>query len=242
MKWHSMAELSPVLVIAAHPDDETLGCGGTVAKLKSAGAHITILILGEGPTARQFPSKHQQGTGEDVIEEVIKRASVSSAIRSASILAIEDLRFASLPDNRFDTVSLLSIIKIIEEVKISLRPRLVLTHYQGDLNIDHQIAQRSVMTAFRSLPGEKPAVILGFEVLSSTEYPYMPGVGFIPNVYGDITSYVQLKQQALAAYGGEMRNWPHPRSMEAVEYLGKLRGCQAGVEFAEAFMLYRGDF
>jgi LmbE family N-acetylglucosaminyl deacetylase len=221
-----------VLVVAAHPDDEILGCGGTLARLRAAGVEIAILLLGEGPTSK---------IASEISPEAIRREATVSAVAAAASLGIDDVRSAGLPDNQFDTVPFLHIARHIEAIADRVRPDVVFTHFSGDLNIDHQLVHRAVMTAFRPLPGGQSTLILGFEVLSSTEYA-TPGMGesFRPSVYIDITKFLEAKQKTLTAYASEMRPWPHPRSREAVEYLARLRGSQCGREAAEAFVLYRG--
>jgi LmbE family N-acetylglucosaminyl deacetylase len=220
------------LVVAAHPDDETLGCGGFLAKLSYGGVNICVLLLGEGPTSRSIIDNSSQ---------IVKKESYSAARNAAAILGITDVRFASLPDNRFDTIPLLEITKSIEMIGEEIQPDLILTHFTGDLNIDHEITHRAVMTAFRPLPNTKPVSILSFEVLSSTEYASPEhGVHFQPNVYIDIADFLAKKKDALALYTSETRPWPHPRSREAVEHLARLRGSQCGREAAEAFILCRG--
>lgn len=228
--------INKALVVAAHPDDEILGCGGAMARLREAGAEVTVLILGEGPTARE--------TGDMLKEEKLAaQIARTSAIDAASTLGVYNVRFADLPDNRFDTVPLLHIVRAVEATAHEAQPDLVFTHFAGDLNIDHQLTHRAAMTAFRPLPGCKPVCILGFEVLSSTEYaPNGISERFHPTVYIDITGFIEAKQKALAAYASEMRPWPHPRSHEAIEHLACLRGSQCGIEAAEGFVLYRGIF
>ena len=217
-----------VLVVAAHPDDEMLGCGGTLARLRAAGSQVSVLLLGEGPVSR---------IGGEAASLSARAESRNSAVRAAASLGITDVRFAALPDNRFDSVPLLNVIKHVEDIAGAVPPDLVLTHFSGDLNIDHQLTHRAVMTAFRPLPGAGRVTILSFEVLSSTEYS---PAAFQPNIYVDVTDFLQAKQNALAAYASEMRPWPHPRSHEAVEYLARLRGSQCGCMAAEGFALCRG--
>jgi LmbE family N-acetylglucosaminyl deacetylase len=224
--------IKTALVVAAHPDDETLGCGGFLAKLSYDGVNICVLLLGEGPTSR---------SSMDNSSKVVKKESYMAARNATTILGITDVRFASLPDNRFDTIPLLEITKSIEIIAEEIQPDLVLTHFSGDLNIDHEITHRAVMTVFRPLPNTKPVSILSFEILSSTEYTSPEnGVHFQPNVYIDIADFLEKKKDALALYTSETRPWPHPRSCEAVEHLARLRGCQCGREAAEAFILCRG--
>lgn len=216
-----------ILVVAAHPDDEMLGCGATLAKLVRAGATVTMLLLGEGPMSR----------GADGTQ---RERAVASARAAAKQLGISDVRFGSLPDNSFDTVSLLSIIRLVEEVADEVLPDTVFTHHAGDLNVDHQRTHQAVMTAFRPLPTQKPVLLLGFEVLSSTDYtPAGTLTPFMPQVYVDVAETLAAKQLALAEYGEEMRPWPYSRSHQAVEHLARLRGANVGMEAAEAFVLYR---
>lgn len=221
---------SRILVVAAHPDDEMLGCGGTLAKLAEQQARIHILLLGEGPMAR--PSETDDA----------RMAARQSAHAAAKALGIpcENVHFASLPDNCFDTVPLLDIIQRIERLAAEVQPDIVFTHHAGDMNQDHRLTHQAVMTAFRPLPGVKPVTLLGFEVLSSTEYtpPHTAPV-FSPNVFVDISATLEKKGSALAAYASEMRPWPHPRSVDAIRHLAALRGSSCGREAAEAFVLYR---
>lgn len=221
-----------ILVVAAHPDDEVLGCGGTIAKAVAAGRDVSVLLLGEGPTSRLSSSSDAERTH-----------AVDSAQLAAQKLGVTNLFYGALPDNRFDTVPLLEITQLIEKYAAQVQPDLVITHHNGDLNVDHSITHRAVMTAFRPLPDSKQVTILGFEVLSSTEYA-TPNVmpTFIPNAYINISDFLSEKADALEAYSSEMRAFPHPRSFEAVEHLARLRGAHCGCNAAEAFVLYRALF
>lgn len=221
-----------MFVVAAHPDDEVLGCGGTIAKAVSAGVDVSVLLLGEGPTSRQGSSSTLERTH-----------AIDSAQVAANTLGVANVYYGALPDNKFDTVPLLDVIKIIEKYAEEVQPDLVITHHCGDLNVDHSITHRAVMTAFRPLPETKKVMVLGFEVLSSTEYATpnaMPT--FVPNVYVNISKFLSDKSRALEAYRSEMREFPHPRSFEAVEHLARLRGAHSGSAAAEAFVLYRALF
>lgn len=214
------------VVIAAHPDDEILGCGGTLARLQTMEVPVSIMLLGEGPTARE--------DGDDVRLEARR-----NALRAASYLGISDIRFGNFPDNRFDTIPLLELVRHIERELKEIQPTMVFTHHGGDLNIDHVLTHRAVCTALRPLPGTGCATLLCFETLSCTEYG---PEAFLPNLYIDISDYLLVKQQALSAYGTEMRDWPHPRSPQGVENLARLRGCQCGRLAAEAFSVSRMVF
>lgn len=217
-----------IFVVAAHPDDEVLGCGGTLAKMAEIGAETTIMYLGEGPLARE-------GAGQEA-----GRLAHVAARKAAGILGASHLIFADLPDNRLDALPLLEIVKAIEKAAEDCRPDWVLTHYGGDLNMDHVIAHRAALTVFRPLPRCPVRLFLCFETLSSTEYgPVEPGMTFTPSLYMDISGFLEIKRKALNAYSSELRPWPHPRSHEGVQCLAKMRGSQAGLDAAEAFAVER---
>ena len=145
-----------------------------------------------------------------------------------------------LEDNRMDSVDLLDVVKTIDEYVEKLKPEVVVTHQSSDLNIDHQIIHQAVMVSCRSQPGHPVKRIMSFEVASATEWQ-SPTFGnpFVPNWFEDITDTFELKIKALEAYQSEMREWPHARSIKAVEHLAKWRGASMGREAAEAFMLVK---
>jgi LmbE family N-acetylglucosaminyl deacetylase len=221
--------MKKILVVAAHPDDEILGCGGTIARYAQEGAEIHSLILGEEVTSRTTVSKKSSHLA---LENLKKQA-----LTANKIIGVKKVYFSSLADNRFDTVPLLEIIKEIEKVKNDFKPEIIFTHYRSDLNIDHQITYQAVLTATRPLPEEFVKTILAFEVASSTEWNYP--LSFSPNVFYDITKTIDLKIKALAAYHSEMREFPHPRSLPGIKLQAQNRGLQSGVTDAEAFMLVR---
>lgn len=215
-----------VLVCAAHPDDEALGCSGTLARHVAQGDRVHVLFMTDGVGARQAAA---DGGGER-----------SGAARQAqAILGVESLQSFDFPDNQMDSVPLLNVTRAIESVLQALRPDLVYTHHPGDLNVDHQVTHRALVTACRPQPGFCVREICAFEVPSSTEWQ-TPGVlPFTPNLFVDISGFVESKRQALAAYQLEMRGAPHSRSIENVLRLNALRGNSVGVAYAEAFMLVR---
>lgn len=222
-----------VLIVAAHPDDEVLGCGGTIARHASVGDSVKILIVAEGLTSRQ--------ESRDREKALSGLASLrTSAELAASILGAAEIEILDLPDNRLDSVDRLDLTKLIEERIQSYRPSTVYSHHCGDVNIDHRRLHEAVVTACRPLPGHPVKHLLAFEVASSTEWQ-TPGSapGFHPNWFVDITEHWDQKREALMAYESEMRPWPHARSVEGVEYQNRWRGVQVGVRVAEAFMSLR---
>lgn len=221
-----------ILVIAAHPDDEVLGCGATTAKHTLQGDEVYCLILGEGITSRYYRR-------EEANEKELKQLRLD-AEQATSILGIKKVFFRDFPDNRFDTVPLLEIVKVIEEVKDEVKPDIIYTHHQGDLNIDHQITFKAMLTACRPTKDETVKEIYSFEVPSSTEWTAPDAVTyFMPNVFVDIAQTFSKKVEALKAYKSESQEYPQPRSPEAVEIMAKRWGVNAGRELVEAFRLVR---
>ena len=221
--------MKSILVVAAHPDDEVLGCGGYIANQVWSGDEVFVTFLSDGVTSRQ---------GNLGLQEIESRR---NAARSASkVLGASDVSFGDFPDNKLDAVPLLEIIKSIEAVIERVRPQIVLTHFGGDLNIDHRIVNQAVLTACRPTPKQGVKEILFFEVPSSTEWQVpIEGEAFIPTWFEDISETLELKIKALTAYEHELREWPHPRSVKAVEHLAHWRGASCGVDAAEAFVLGR---
>lgn len=221
-----------ILVIAAHPDDEVLGCGGTIARLSKEGHEVDIAILGEGATSR-YHCRETTDTSE--VERLHQNCH-----RSASVLGVTDVSIFDLPDNRFDHVPLLDVIKNVEEIIQRIQPQAIYTHHGGDLNIDHVITHRAVITAARPMTENFVKDVYAFEIPSSTEWSFQQfGSVFLPNVFMDITHTMESKLKALGAYDTEIRNFPHPRSTEGIEALAKTRGSMVGVRYAEAFELIR---
>lgn len=220
-----------VLVVAAHPDDEVLGCGGTLARLADEGAEIAVSFLCDGITSRP-------GAAEVHREQIeVRRA---AAARAAGILGVQHLSFGDFPDNRLDTVALLDVTRAIESTIAQYRPDTVFTHHAGDLNIDHRRVHEAVATACRPQAGHPVHSLLCFEVASSTEWRLPAGgAHFAPNWFVDIEMTLSRKLAALEAYAGELRAWPHPRSPRAVEHLARWRGATVGTQAAEAFVLGR---
>lgn len=222
-----------VLVVAAHPDDEVLGCGGTIARHADAGDVIHVLIAAEGATSRQ--QRRDRGEAMEALSALAEAARLATAILGATGVELLDL-----PDNRLDSLDRLDLVKIIEERIAMHQPSIVYTHHSGDVNVDHRRLHEAVVTACRPTPAHAVKRLLSFEVASSTEWqPSGSAPPFQPNWFVDISSQWQRKRSALEAYASEMRPWPHARSIEALEHLARWRGAQVGVQAAEAFTLLR---
>ena len=219
-----------ILVVAAHPDDEALGCGATLAQAARAGAAVHLAFLADGVGARE-PGRLP---GE---QETLRR---DAARQAANVVGAGSVTHFEFPDNRLDTVALLEVVKAVETLIERHKPDTVLTHHAGDLNVDHRIAYQAVITACRPQPGRCVDRVLCFEVPSSTEWqpPGTAGV-FAPQLFVDVSAELRVKRQALEAYVEEMRPWPHARSYEAVEHLARWRGASVGCEAAEAFVVAR---
>ena len=215
-----------VLVVAAHADDEVLGCGGTIAKHAISGDKVYVVFMTNGVGSRNAK-----------IDEIKHRKKASE--EAAKILGVSLTKQFDFPDNKMDTVALLDVIQSIEEVISKLQPEIIYTHHIGDLNIDHQITHKAVITACRPQPNFCVKEIYAFEVLSSTEWQTPEIEPFCPNVFIDITNYINIKKQVLEAYSKEMRQPPHSRSIDNALRLNALRGSSVGVDYAEAFMLLR---
>lgn len=215
------------LVVAAHPDDELLGFGGTLARLVQAGTVVDILILATGALSRA-----DAGSGE-------VNALMDQARLAAARIGARPPRFAGFPDNAMDGLPLLTVVQAVEAVVDELRPDLVFTHHAGDLNIDHRIAHEAVLTACRPLAGQPVRTILAGETMSSTEWQSVASSAFLPTVFVDVSATLDVKLAALSAYVGEMRPHPHPRSLEQVTDQAKVWGRKVGCAAAEAFMLVR---
>jgi len=222
-----------ILVVAAHPDDEVLGCGGTIARHADAGDQVQVLIVAEGATSRQQHRDRSQATDE-------LSALAQAAQQAGAILGAQGVELLGLPDNRLDSLDRLDLIKQIEERIARHQPQVVYVHHSGDVNIDHRRLHEAVVTACRPTPGQPVRRLLSFEVASSTEWqPPGSAPAFQPNWFVDISAQWLRKREALEAYASEMRPWPHARSIEALEHLARWRGAQVGVEAAEAFCLLR---
>ncbi len=215
-----------ILIVAAHSDDEALGCAGVIAKHVAKGDNVHVLFMTDGVSSRV--------AGKNDAEERL-----TDAQNVAQVLGISTFTNLNFPDNQMDSIPLLDIVKKVENKISEIRPEVIYTHHIGDLNIDHQITHKAVVTACRPQPSFCVKEIYTFEVLSSTEWQ-TPGIEpFCPNVFVDITDYIEIKKQVLKVYSEEMRQPPHSRSIDNTIRLNSLRGNSVGVDYAEAFVLLR---
>jgi LmbE family N-acetylglucosaminyl deacetylase len=217
-----------ILVVAAHPDDEVLGAGATAARRATAGDTVHLAILGEGITSRAGADRTAVSALQDDARAV------------AGMLGAKSVAFAELPDNRFDTLALLDIVKRVEGWVRELDPEVVYTHHPGDLNVDHRLTFQAVLTATRPVPGCRVREVYAFEAASSTEWAFgRLASPFSPTVFEDVTSTIDLKIACLERYRGEHRAFPHPRSGEALRAIARRWGSVVGLPYVEAFELIR---
>lgn len=221
-----------ILVIAAHPDDEVLGCGGVIARYSREKHEVYTLILGEGATSRYDKRNDADPSLVKALEDKSRKA--------AEILGAKKVYFSGFPDNRFDTVPLLDIVKAIETLINEIKPEIVYTQHGGDLNIDHVITFRAALTATRPMAGVCVKEVYAYEVPSSSEWAFQAfDPQFKPNVFVDISKTLDLKIEAMKAYESESREFPHPRSPEALRSIAMKWGSTSGMKAAEAFQLIR---
>lgn len=221
-----------ILVVAADPDDEALGAGGPIARRAAEGADVHIRILGEGVTARYEDP-------EDAPAEELDELHTASN-EAGEVLGATSHRILGLPDNRFDAVRLLDIIKQVESVIAEVEPTIVLTQHGGDLNVDHQRTFRAVLTATRPQPGHPVEEVGAFEVPSSTEWAFDAlDPDFEPDTFVDVTDTIETRIEALKVYEQETREAPHPRSPESQRTIARRWGSVVGLEAVEAFQTVR---
>lgn len=217
-----------ILCVAAHPDDEALGVGGTLIRHAEEGDEVYIIILSEGEDA-----KSSRGTKDP---DRLSRAEEWCRLSGTKLCRVYDL-----PDQKFDTISRLEIVQMLEKDIIEIRPDIIYLHHPNDINLDHQIAGQAVLTAVRPMStGDMNPTLFAFETPSTTDQaPQIPPFIFHPNHYVDVQSVWTKKMKALQAYINEMGVAPHPRSPESIESLAIKRGAESGLLKAEAFALMR---
>jgi LmbE family N-acetylglucosaminyl deacetylase len=224
-----------IMVVVAHPDDELLGPGATMNKLiQEYGALIHVVILGEGITSRS----ETRDTAKWEKELSVHRKNIHNA---QSAIGYQSVSIHDFPDNRFDSVALLDIVKVIEKEKREFNPDVIFTHHGGDLNIDHQRTFEAVITSCRPMENEGVKTIFAFETPSGTEWRAATDPRhFIPNTFFSVKEKnVQAKIKGMESYEFERRAYPHPRSPEALTIQAKRWGVVVGEEYAEAFCLIR---
>lgn len=217
-----------VLIIAAHPDDETYGSGGCIARHVRQGDSVSVLILTDGVTARHNELELQK----------------AAARKACKTLGVENVHFAGLQDQRLDGTPLLEVINPIHERIQALRPAVVYTHHRGDVNQDHRVVFAATLVAARPFGDSPIKRLICYEVPSSTEWaPPFAEWAFLPDIYVDIQETLEKKLSAIEAYEetfeSEVKPFPHPRSPEAVRIYAHNRGLNVGMQYAEAFMLVR---
>ncbi len=216
-----------VLILAAHPDDEVLGCGATAARLSREGYEVLPVLLCENASVRYHADDMQS-----CLERFAKMC--------ASVLGIEEPVFMGLPDQKLDTYSALEIAQMLEKVIRDYRPEIVFTHHGGDINKDHQVVFDATLVATRPLPESKVRTVYTYETISSTEWSYTDFYSkFNPSAFFDVHTTLGLKLEAFSQYTSEVREFPHPRSLEAIEIRAKDWGARVGLQAAEAFQIVR---
>ena len=210
-----------VLILAAHPDDELLGVGGTAALHARAGARVTSVIACEGESLRY-------GDREVPMEDYSRAA--------AEVIGVEDVRFLRFPDQRLDTLTLTEIITPIEEVVREVRPSVVYVQNGGDINRDHELLFKAILVATRPTE-ECIAAVYAFDTASSTEWAYPRS--FVPDTWVDISSTLEDKIRAMECYESEVREYPHPRSPRALRMKAHAWGNQCCLDAAEVFVTVR---
>jgi LmbE family N-acetylglucosaminyl deacetylase len=220
-----------VLVIAAHPDDEVYGMGGTIAKLSAEGNEVHVLIVTDGSTTQYKNSPKLKAIINKKKEEV-KYAN--------DVLGVTKVHFGELPDMRLDNTDHVEVNSVIENVIREVKPEVVYTHFYGDVNLDHQYVYKSTLVAIRPVPNQSVKELYCYRVPSSTEWaPQTVLDTFMPTVFVDISKYCLKKYEAIKLYETEIRNYPHPRSVEYVEKIDRATGLKCGIGTAEEFMLLR---
>jgi len=224
--------MEKVLIIAAHPDDEVLGCGASISKWVKADIEVTVLFLAEGSTARYSLNEID---GKPAQQEVLFRN--QCAQKALNILGVKTTLFENLLCGRLDREPIIDLGKKVEKTILDLKPDTIFTHSPQDVNVDHQLCFQATLQATR--PGAMSLVkrLFSFEVLSSSEWRFHDQ--FSPNYFIDVTKDLEKKIDAMYAFKSEVREFPHPRSREGITALAMYRGLQANCKYAEAFQLIR---
>lgn len=223
--------MKKALVIAAHPDDEVMGLGGTIAKLSSQGVEFHLLIVTDGSS-----SQYRDSDRLNAIIEAKKRETKNCA----DLLGFKSIHYGNLPDMRLDVTPHVEINRVIENIIDALQPDAVFTHFWGDVNLDHQNVFRSTLVAVRPVPGQVVRELYCYRTPSSTEWmPNKPDTMFRPNYFVDIEQFAEQKYSAFACYETELREYPHPRSVQSLREIDRATGVEVGLPSAEAFVMLR---
>ncbi len=223
--------MNKIMIVAAHPDDDILGCGGIMQKYSKSGSIIKVIFIGEGSSCR-----FEKPDSKDALKEIEKRN--EDGRNALNFLGIEKYEFYNLPCGRLDQVPQIEINKILEKEISDFKPDSVFTHSKCDANNDHKIIFESTIVATR--PNSKFTVekLYSYEVLSSSEWNF--GSTFAPNFFEQLSKEnIEKKIQAMQFYDSELQPFPHPRSEEGISTLASFRGIQSGFKYAEAFRLIR---
>lgn len=223
--------MKKVLVIAAHPDDEVLGMGGSIAKLTKEGNEVNVLIVTDGSSSQYRDSADLQKIIDDKKKETWA---------CAQVMGVKNVYYGEQPDMRLDTTPHIQINQVIEYAIDQLQPDVVYTHFWGDVNMDHQNVYKSTLVAVRPVMGQVVKELYCYRVPSSTEWtPNKADTMFMPNVFVDITEVAEQKYEAFSKYSTEIRNYPHPRSVQYLRETDKAAGLRVGLLCAEEFVLLR---
>lgn len=212
-----------ILAVVAHPDDESFGCGATLAKHTRAGDQLAVVVMADGLASR----------GGVTTANIQKRH--GACRRACKLLGTEDVYIHQFADNMMDNVALLEAVRFVERHIERVRPTIVYTHWKGDLNIDHRIVHDAVNVCCRPQPGCPVRELYYFEIPCSTAW----GTGFEPNHFVDVADTMDVKIEAAKCYAEELREPPHPRSLAGIARLAEMRGSRVGIKFAEGFILGR---
>lgn len=223
--------MNRILVIVAHPDDEVLGAGGTIAKLVKEGKDVSLLIVTDGSSSQYHNA--------DNLDEIIEKKKIETRL-CADVLGIKDIYYGGLPDMKLDSTPHVAINGVIEEVVDKVQPDTVFTHFWGDVNCDHQNVYKSTLVAVRPVLGQIVRELYCYRVPSSTEWtPNKADTMFMPNVFVDITEVAEQKYEAFSKYRTELRDYPHPRSLQYLRENDRAAGIRVGLLAAEEFLLLR---
>ena len=226
--------MNKILVVAAHPDDEVLGCGATIAKARQQGAAVKVVILADGITARYDTINARAQRELRALYQHAEKANRALGLPNGALIV------GRFPDMKMNAVPFIDIVRFIKKVVQDFRPDRVYTHHGGDYNPDHRITFDATLFASRPCAGEHyPKQLYSFEVPSSTEWAYQVTDGFRPTVYCDVERTIRVKLAAMRQYRSEVRAYPHPRSLQGLEILAKKRGVEVNMKYAEAFELIR---